>query len=155
MSSKKVYFDACSWCRPYDDLSQPKIYIESEAILEILHLCKAKSWTVVASEVIEIELLRIKDTEKLDGVKSLYEDATEYLTLTDDIKLLAQNFQQHGLKEYDSLHLATAQINGCDVFLTTDNNFRRDALKMMLNIQVRNPVEWLLEESENDTNSSD
>jgi predicted nucleic acid-binding protein len=155
MNGKMLYLDACSWCRPYDNLSQPRIYIESEAILEILHLCKLKSWRIAASEVIEIELMRIKDTEKLDNVKGLYEEATEYLTLTNDIKLLAQIFQQYGLKKYDSLHLATAQINGYDVLLTTDDNFRRKALKMKLNIQVYNPVEWLLEESENGTNSND
>ncbi|GHT74520.1 hypothetical protein FACS1894124_4540 [Spirochaetia bacterium] len=123
--------------------------MESEAVLEVLHLCKSNSWTVAASEVIEAELLRIKDTEKLESVKSLYEDTTAYLTLTPDIKILAQEFQQHGINEYDSLHLATAEINGYDVFLTTDDDFRRAAIKITLNVQVRNPVEWLLEESEN------
>jgi predicted nucleic acid-binding protein len=123
--------------------------MESEAVLEGLHLCKSKSWMVAASEVIEAELLRIKDTEKLENVKGLYEDATAYLTLTDDIKLLAQKFQQKGIKEYDSLHLATAETNGYDILLTTDDDFRRAALKIALNVQMRNPVEWLLEELEN------
>jgi predicted nucleic acid-binding protein len=149
MSGKKIYLDVCSWCRPYDDLSQARIYIESEAVLGILHLCKTQSWTVAASEVIEIELLRIKDAEKLENVKGLYEDAAEYLTVTDDVMQLAQQFQRQGIKKYDSLHLATAEINGYDVFLTTDDDFRRAALKLSLNVQVRNPAEWLLEELEN------
>lgn len=110
---------------------------------------------LAASEVIEAELLRIKDAEKLESVKGLYEDATEYLTLTSDIKLLAQKFQQHGIKEYDSLHLATAESNGYDVLLTTDDDFRRAALKIKLNVQVRNPAEWLLEELGNAQNNDD
>jgi predicted nucleic acid-binding protein len=133
----KVYLDACSWCRPYDDLSQSRIYIESEAVLEIIRLCKLHGWTLAGSEAIEIELLRIKNAEKLDNVKGLYEDATEYLTLTDEIKQMAQHFQQHHIGKFDSLHLATAEINGYDAFLTTDDDFRRNALKLQLNVRIR------------------
>jgi predicted nucleic acid-binding protein len=145
MSGKKIYLDACSWCRPFDDLSQPRVYIESEAVLEILRLCKLRGWTVAGSEAIEIELLRMKDTEKLDNVKDLYEDATEYLTLTDEIMHMAQHFQQHRIGEFDSLHLATAEANGYDVLLTTDDDFRRNALKLSLDVRVNNPAEWLME----------
>jgi predicted nucleic acid-binding protein len=146
---KKVYLDACSWWRPYDDLSEPRNYIESEAVLETLRFCKLKSWMVAASEVLEAELSRMKDTEKLENVIGLYEDATEYLTLTDDIKKLAGVFQRHGIKEYDSLHLATAEVNSYDFFLTTDDDFRRDALELGLKVQVRNPAELILEEAGN------
>jgi predicted nucleic acid-binding protein len=150
----RLYLDACSWCRPYDDLSQPRIYIESEAVLEILRLCKLHSWTLAGSEAIESELLRIKDAEKLDNVKGLYEDATEYLTLTDEIKQMAQNFQQYRIGEFDSLHLATAEANGYDVLLTTDDDFRRNALKLSLKVQVNNPAEWLMEVLANATDNA-
>jgi predicted nucleic acid-binding protein len=84
----------------------------------------------------------------------LYEDATEYLTLTDDIKKLAAQFQRYDIKEYDSLHLATAEINGYDFFLTTDDDFLRNALKLGLNVQVRNPAQWILEEVGNVPNNN-
>jgi predicted nucleic acid-binding protein len=154
MDERKVYLDACSWCRPYDDLSQPRIYIESEAVLESLHLCKSNSWTIAASEIIEVELLRIKNADKLENIKGLYEAANEYLTLTDEIKAMAQQFQQSGIKEYDSLHLATAEKNNYDFLLTTDDDFRHAAYKIPLKIKVRNPVEWLLEETENARNNN-
>ena len=153
MSGKRVYFDACSWCRPYDDLSQPRIYLESEAVLESLHLCKSNSWTIAASEIIEVELLRIKNTDKLENVKGLYQAAGEYLTLTDEIKALARQFQQRGIREFDSLHLATAENNNYDFLLTTDDRFRYTACKIPLKVKVRNPVEWLLEETENAQNN--
>ncbi|GMO69921.1 MAG: hypothetical protein Ta2A_18380 [Treponemataceae bacterium] len=147
MNEKKIYLDACSWCRPYDDLSEPRNYIESETVLEILRLCKASGWTLAASEVIETELLRIKDTEKLENVKELYKGATVYLTLTDEIRTLAKQFQQRGIKEFDSLHLATAEINAYDVLLTTDDDFLSVAQKISLHVKVCNPLTWILEET--------
>ena len=116
-------------------------------MLEILRLCKVSGWTLAASEVIETELMRIKDAEKLENVKELYKSATAYLTLTDEIRTLAKQFQQRGLKEFDSLHLATAEINRYDVLLTTDDDFFRVAQKISLHIKVSNPLKWILEET--------
>jgi predicted nucleic acid-binding protein len=147
MNKKKIYLDACSWCRPYDDLSEPRNYIESETVLEILRLCKVSGWTLAASEVTETELMRIKDAEKLENVKELYKGATVYLTLTDEIRTLAKQFQQRGIKEFDTLHLATAEINGYDVLLTTDDDFFRLAQKLSLHVKVNNPAKWILEET--------
>ena len=86
---------------------------------------------------------------------NLYDDATEYLALTDDIKRLAVKFQHHGIRVYDSLHLATAEINGYDHFLTTDRDFCRDVQKLGLKVRVFNPVEWILKEVANVSNSND
>ena len=147
MNEKKIYLDACSWCRPYDDLSEPRNYIEYETVLEILRLCKASGWTLAASEVIETELMRIKDAEKLENVKELYKGATAYLTLTDEIRTLAKQFQQRGIKDFDSLHLATAEINAYDVLLTTDDDFLSVAQKISLHVKVSNPLKWFLEET--------
>lgn len=154
MGTKKIYLDACSWCRPYDDLSVPGNYIESEAVLEILQLSKQNLWTLAASEVIDAELLRMKDVEKLENVIGLYNGVTEYLKLTEKIKQLAVKFQHQNIKLYDSLHLATAEVNGYDYFLTTDNDFRKNALKLGLKIQIYNPAEWILMEVLNATNEN-
>ena len=36
----KLYFDLCCYSRLYDDQGQMKIYLESEAILNIINLAK-------------------------------------------------------------------------------------------------------------------
>jgi len=36
----KIYLDACCLSRPFDDQSQQKIYLESQAILFILSKCR-------------------------------------------------------------------------------------------------------------------
>ena len=49
-----------------------------------------------------------------ENVKGLYEAANEYLMLTDEVKAMARQFQQRGIREYDSLHLADAEKNNYD-----------------------------------------
>ena len=73
--------------------------------------------------------------------------------LTDEVKAMARQFQQRGIREYDSLHLATAEKNNYDFLLTTDDDFRHTACKIPLRVKVRNPVEWLLEETANARNN--
>ena len=36
MAQMKIYLDNCCYNRPFDDLSQERIYLESETILMIL-----------------------------------------------------------------------------------------------------------------------
>ncbi len=49
--------------RPFDDQSQDRIRIESEAILAILNKC-LNEWTLVGSEAIDYEISKIPDDEK-------------------------------------------------------------------------------------------
>lgn len=68
---------------------------------------------------------------------------------------MGQRFYKKKLKSFDSLHLASAEA-GADVLLTTDIKFMKAANRLNTKIRVRNPVNFLLEVSENEYgNSSD
>ena len=146
----RIYMDVCCLSRPFDDLSQDKVYLEAEAILSIMSHCEQGEWTLVASGVIEHELSRSTDTDKLEQVLEFYAAASERIVLTKQTENRAAFFQQNGIKSFDSLHLALAETNGVDVFLTTDDSLLRKANKMDLNITVANPVSWLMEGLNND-----
>jgi predicted nucleic acid-binding protein len=140
-----IYLDCCSWCRPYDDLSDSNNYFESEAVLEILKIAKAQSWVIAASQVNDIEIMRISDEEKLSKVLELYKSANEYLSINDAIRKLAASYQLQKIRLYDSLHLATAEVNSYDLLFTTDRNFCRDAGAIKTKVKVWNPRKWLSE----------
>jgi predicted nucleic acid-binding protein len=53
--------------------------------------------------------------------------------------------KQKGIKVFDSYHLAVAEENDCDVFLTTDDCFLKRAKEIALNIVVENPAKWIVE----------
>ncbi len=60
MRNIKVYLDVCCLNRPFDDQTQDRIRMESEAVLMILNRCLS-DWILVGSEVIDYELSRIPD----------------------------------------------------------------------------------------------
>ena len=141
----KIYMDVCCLNRPFDDLSQDKVYLEAEAILSIVSHCEQGKWTLIASGVIEYELSKSTDAEKLEQVLDFYSAASERIVLTEQAENRAAFFQQNGIKPFDSLHLALAETSGVDVFLTTDASLLRKARKMKLKIKVANPVSWMME----------
>ncbi|GHT17721.1 hypothetical protein FACS1894189_4150 [Planctomycetales bacterium] len=146
----KIYFDVCSLCRPFDEHIQPQTHLEAEAVLALIRQCRDNDWTIAASEIIDIELARVGNIEKLLQIRQLYGAATDYLEVTDEVKQLSKQFQTNGIKLFDSLHLALAESNHYDYLLTTDIDFLRTARKLKLNVAVRNPVELLLEDFENE-----
>jgi predicted nucleic acid-binding protein len=141
----KIYLDVCCLNRPFDDLSQDRICLEAEAVLTILSHCDRGDWHLAASHVIDVELSKLPDIDRFEKVKTLYAIAREFLSVTPQVEARAAFFRQNGIKVFDSLHLALADVHDVDVFLTTDDQLRRAAGKLSLNVIVQNPVSWLME----------
>ena len=145
----KIYMDVCCLNRPFDDQGQDRIFLETQAILSSISRCEKGEWALVSSGAIEYELDKMRDEERLESVKTLLAAAQEYLDMTKEAEELAARFQRHGLKSFDSLHLALAQLGGADVFLTVDDQLLNAAQKMNLSVAVNNPVAWLMEVEQN------
>jgi hypothetical protein len=137
--------DVCCFNRPFDDLSQDRIYLEAEAILAIISHCEHGKWSLMSSSVLDFELSKSWDGSRLEKVRTLYATAREWLQTTSQVEQRATFFQQCGIKIFDSLHLALAEVQKVDVFLTTDDRLLRAANKMDLDIKVSNPIAWLME----------
>ena len=137
--------DACCLNRPFDDLSQDRIYLEAEAILSIISHCEKGEWTLISSGVIDYELSRMPDTDRFEQVQTLYASARERIKLDEKTEQRAGVFQGSGLKPFDSLHLAIAETYNVDIFLSTDDRLLRTAGKLDIKIKIANPVAWLME----------
>jgi len=137
--------DVCCLNRPFDDLSQDRVYLEAEAILSILSRCEQGVWTLLGNGVIEYELSNTTDENRLGQVMELYAAVNERITLTEQTIHRAAFFQQNGVKEFDSFHLALAESNGADVFLTTDDRLLRASKRLDVQVKTANPLSWLTE----------
>jgi predicted nucleic acid-binding protein len=71
--------------------------------------------------------------------------ADENFKITEAAIALVESYQEIGVKEMDSYHIAVAIDNGCDVFLTTDDRFLKKVKKLGLQISAENPATWILE----------
>ena len=141
----KIYLDVCCLNRPFDDQHQDRIRLESEAVVIILTYVEAQSWALVGSEVIDFEISRIPDEEKRQKVMILSGMAKEYILVTEDIERRAIELVEYGFRPYDALHIACAEKANVDVFLTTDDKLLRKAKSVRLAVDVKSPIEWVLE----------
>ena len=67
----KIYLDACCLNRPLDDQNQPRIYLETQAVMTILSQCQSETWKLINSSALIAELNQIPDLERLENVKKL------------------------------------------------------------------------------------
>ncbi len=137
--------DACCLNRPFDDQSQNKIHMESEAILSILGNCTKGHWNLIGSDIIELEIRQGKDLHKMQQALSLHNISIKKLQYDARVKERAKEFQIHNVKLFDSLHLALAEYEEVDIFLTVDHQLINASKRTDIKIMVSNPVNWLME----------
>jgi predicted nucleic acid-binding protein len=141
----KVYLDACCLCRPFDDQKVQRIHLESEAIKEILVRC-TRDWTLVVSDAVSFEISRIPDKTRMKKALNLVDVASEYVAITNTIARRYHEIVEFGIDPADALHLACAESAGA-ALLTTDDAIIRIIKRHahQITIEVKNPVEWLME----------
>jgi hypothetical protein len=145
-----VYMDCCCLNRPADDQTQDKIRIETDAIIGILFKCFYGSWKLIGSDIIEYEIMKIPDLNKLDKALNLYSVKKENIELNNEIETRALEVQKYGLKPFDSLHFASAEYRNVDILLTVDKDFIKHSKKIKTTLRVENPINWFMEVIENE-----
>ncbi|GHU43319.1 hypothetical protein FACS1894111_08710 [Clostridia bacterium] len=141
----KIYFDNCCLNRPFDDLTANDVRMEAEAVLTIIDICETGEWLFFSSDVLLDEILRITVADRCEKVCLLYSSAVVHIELTNEIVMRAKSLEQHGIKSYDALHIASAEVGGADVFLTTDRKLINAVKRAELGLLVMNPIIWLTE----------
>ncbi len=69
MSEKcRIYLDTCCLNRPFDDQTQPRITLETLAILTILNQCQLGKWKLITSAALETEVAQTPNLEILKNV---------------------------------------------------------------------------------------
>ncbi len=144
----KIYFDVCCLNRPYDDQTQDRIRLESEAVIAILRHVESDEWSLVSSGVVSFEISRTSDEERKRRLLLVVQRASVFIPVGQDTYVRAGELQhQLGLKAYDALHVACAEQGGADVLLSTDDRLVKAVKrnKEATHIRVENPLTWLQE----------
>ena len=145
----RIYLDVCCLNRPFDDQNQPRIRLESEAVLVILAQCEQGQWEWVGSEVLTWEISKTPDPERRRRVQLLASHVHHTVSIGQSESARAQQIQACGITAFDALHLACAESGQVDVLLTTDDRLLRKATAhaKQLRVRVENPLTWLREVS--------
>jgi predicted nucleic acid-binding protein len=143
----KLYLDACCLNRPFDDQSQDRIRIETEAVLLIIQRCLDREWTWCGSEVLTYELEQIPDADRWQKVRNLAKYVHTLIKIDSGITARALELSGIGFAAYDALHIACAEEAEVDVFLTTDDRLIKlaDRYPGKIQVQICNPLPWISE----------
>ena len=141
-----IYLDNCCYNRPFDDQTQERIHLESEVILTVLKMSQMKKVVIAGSEILELEMRRMQDENKKQKVLDLYRVADVRVLYTEEIKKRSADIMSVSkIRAFDSLHIASAEEAGADVFLTTDDKLEKMAEKLELRTRVVNPLRFAWE----------
>ena len=143
----KIYLDTCCLNRPFDDQTQERIRLESEAVLAIISRIEKGEWDWIGSEVLMDEIEQTPDTQKLSRARLLSGFIKQMVEIGEAEVERSKELQGEGFKEFDSLHLACAENAKADVFLSTDDRLLKLAKRISsrLHIRVENPLAWVEE----------
>ena len=131
----RLYLDVCCLKRPFDDQTQPRIRIETEAVLGLL-AADAPRIAFVRSVAHDLENDQNPVPWRAERVRAwlaeqpLAEPGEGLGTRT--AELMADGF-----RGFDALHLACAEAAGADVFVTCDDRLLTAAQRSGSRIRVR------------------
>lgn len=137
--SYRIYLDACCLNRPFDDQTQPRIALETQAILSILSNCELGLWKLIASVVLDEELDQTPDLERLKNVKTILAIAKIKVISSQFIERRSLELQNLGFSGYDATHIASAERSQADIFLTTDDRLLKKAQNntQLIHVEIR------------------
>ncbi len=143
----KLYLDNCCYNRPFDDLTNQKNYIESQAIIVILDLYKKDKLDIYKSKILDYEISQMKNITKRNKILDVYSSIqSNYIDTTNEIIDRAKELKKYNIKEKDALHIAYAEYGDLDYFITVDKILINATSKVKdLKIKVLNPIEFIME----------
>lgn len=141
----RIYLDMCCYNRPYDDQSQLKISLETQAKLHIQTLIKNKKLNLVTSYMLRyecnnnpFEMRRNVIFDFIDSNTSAYVGDER----KEKIEAKAAQIMKTGIHFKDACHVASAIFAECEYFISTDKRL----LKYKSNeIKMVTPIEFIME----------
>jgi hypothetical protein len=140
----KIYLDNCCFNRPFDDQSQIRIRLESEAKLAIQEEIRAKKVQLIWSYILDYENNKNPYQERKERIKGWKKYSAQDIQERPELIETANLLSQKGLQKIDSLHIACAIFAKCEYFLTTDDKILQRA-KLIDDINVNDPIGFIKE----------
>jgi len=142
METLKIYLDICAYNRPFDDQSQMKIRLETEAKLFIQAAVRNGEYSLCWSFMLDYENSKSPYEEKRSAIAPWKKIADDFCPPNESIRSRGKEIMECGIKSNDALHIACAIENRCDYFITTDKKLTN---KNFENIKIINPIDFVRE----------
>ena len=141
----QLYLDTSALKRPFDDQAQPRIALETEAMVTVLAMIQSDEAVLLSSAVLEYENSRNPQLERRRWTTRLLQLAGVTQPLTASIQQRASQLEHTGLGSLDALHVACAEAARADYLLTCDDRLPR---RYRGPLPILNPVQFILKITE-------
>lgn len=119
----RLYLDLCCFNRPYDDQSQTRIRLETEAKLVVQQKIRDGQCELVWSSTLDFENSRNPFEEHMQAIRE-WRNLSVLCVMADvGVVKIAREAMSFGIGEYDALHVASAIAGNADALVTTDDKF--------------------------------
>jgi len=145
-----LYLDMNIYNRPSDDQSQMRIRLETVAITMIFTLIESGHFSARWPFVLEYENSRNPFPERRALIRYLAQSCDSTVEPDESTRELARQLSDnHEIRGRDALHLACAELSGCQYLVTCDDRLIRQGQqtrkKGALRLIVVNPIDLLRE----------
>ncbi|MCD8107773.1 MAG: hypothetical protein LUE20_07405 [Oscillospiraceae bacterium] len=141
----RLYLDNCCYNRPYDDQTQLRISLETQAKLFVQEQIKNGTIELVTSYILlyensenPYEMRKKSILEFVQGNSSVHIDYDR----AEEVALKAKEIMATGVKMKDAFHVACAILSESDYFLTTDKRLLKYETS---EIAMMNPIDFIEE----------
>ena len=141
----KLYLDNCCFNRPYDDQTQLRINLETQAKLFIQQQILEGRYELEWSFILEYENAQNPFPDKRNAIAEWKNIAVETILASDDIITYANGLSRKGIKPKDALNIACAVFSKCDYFITTDRKLLNTHLD---DLRILDPINFVSEMEE-------
>lgn len=144
----RIYLDNCCYNRPYDDQTQLRISLESQAKMYVQSMIRNGKLELVTSFILTYENSKNRSEEKRNAIAEFMKNYSsvyvggEWHEKAEDI---ANRIMTTGVKSADALHTACAILAHCDYMLTTDDRLLKFKSEQIgETIKIVNPTEFIM-----------
>jgi predicted nucleic acid-binding protein len=143
----RIYFDNCSYNRPFDDQSQIKIRLETSAKIYIQNEIRNGVYELVWSFMNDMENNDNPYDDRRSSIQRWKSIAKYNCKTSAEILEMGKTIEKLKIKPKDSLNISCAVASGCDYFITTDIKLLN---KVINGIKIINPMDFIIEMEERD-----
>lgn len=117
----RLYLDLCCFNRPYDDQTQSRIRIETEAKVILQQKLKAGECELLWSSILDFECSKNPFTEHRLAIMQWRKIACAMVMADVSVLGEARRLMTYGVGTFDALHVASAMTGRATFFVTTDD----------------------------------
>jgi predicted nucleic acid-binding protein len=120
---KLAYIDSCVWIARVEGLPEYRDAIDTN-----LRNLAEDGWTFCISDVVALEILAKPLKENRDELVNIYRNLLQKMRTVKNFSSVFKSAllltKSENLKGMDAIHVAIAEHNNCQIFVTNDPHFR-------------------------------